>query len=197
LIYDIFDGGNTVGLMPYSARTVFRLIFLLRPVKNNEIQQTGELASAPTRCQANPDNRVLVVDDDVDISQVHAEVLSRFGYQAETAADGAAAWEALPADGYDLLITDNNMPKVSGVEPVKKVRSAQMTLSVILASGALPTEELDRNPWLQPVVTLVKPFSSGQLLETVNEILAQPAVSAAHREMLPAGTKGAKRLREV
>jgi len=172
-------------------------------MRNNEILLTGELASAPTQSPANPYNRILVVDDDADIRQVNADVLSRFGYQTETAADGAAAWEALRANGYDLLITDNNLPQVSGVELVKKVRSARMTLPVILASRTLSTEELDRNPWLQPFATLVKPFasgplletrywricvrtkwlekpfSSGQLLETVNEVLAPPTVGAA------------------
>ena len=63
------------------------------------------------------------------------------------------------------------MPKVSGVELVKKLRCARMTLPVILASGELPTEELDRNPWLQLAATLVKPISSGQLLKTVREVL--------------------------
>ena len=60
---------------------------------------------------------------------------------------------------------------MSGVELVKKLRSARMTLPVILASGELPTEELDRNPWLQLATTLVKPFSRGQLLKTVREVL--------------------------
>jgi DNA-binding response OmpR family regulator len=63
------------------------------------------------------------------------------------------------------------MPKVSGVELVKKLRCARMTLPVIMASGELPTEELDRNPWLQLAARLVKPFSSGQLLGTVGEVL--------------------------
>jgi CheY-like chemotaxis protein len=156
--------------------------------KNNGVLQTEESAGAQARCQATPSNRILVVDDDVDIRQANAEVLRRF------------------ANSYDLLITDNNMSKVSGVKLVKKVRSAHMTLPVILASGTLPTEELDRNPWLQPIATLVKafssgqlletrywricvrskwlvkPFSTGQLLETVNEVLSQPTVHAAARE---------------
>lgn len=154
-------------------------------MRNNERLQSGQSPGAQARCHTNPSNRILVVDDDMLIRQLNAKVLSLFGYQTETAADGAAAWEALQANSYDLLITDNNMPKVSGVELVKKVRSARMALPVILASGALPTQELDRNPWLQPVATLVKPFSSGQLLETVKEVLARPTVSAVHREMLP------------
>ena len=140
-------------------------------MKNTEILQTGESAGAQARCRTTPSNRILVVDDDGDIRQVNADVLRRFGYQTETAAAGAA-WEALQANRYDLLITDNNMPKLSGVELVKKVRSARLTLPVILATRALPIEELERNPWLQPVATLVKPFLHRQLLATVNEVLA-------------------------
>jgi DNA-binding NtrC family response regulator len=141
-------------------------------MKNDNVPQTGASSVAQARCQATPANRILVVDDDVNLRQINAEALRRVGFQTETAADGAAAWEALQANSYDLLITDNSMPKVSGVELVKKVRSAHMTLPVILASGTLPTEELERNPWLQPVATLVKPFTGGQLLETVNQVLA-------------------------
>jgi YesN/AraC family two-component response regulator len=63
----------------------------------------------------------------------------------DTAEDGEFGWEALQAKNYDLLITDNNMPKVSGLELVKKLRSARMALPVILASGAMP-EELNRLP---------------------------------------------------
>ena len=150
-------------------------------MKNDNVPQTGASPGAQARCHSTPANRILVVDDDVDIRQVNAEVLRRLGYHTETVADGAAAWEALQAKSYDLLITDNRMPKVSGVELVKKMRSAHMTLPVILASGVLPMDELDRNPWLQPVVTLVKPFTGGQLLETVKEVLAQPTGSAAAR----------------
>jgi DNA-binding response OmpR family regulator len=99
-------------------------------------------------------------------------VLIRFGYQAETAEDGEAAWDALQAYDYDLLITDNNMPKVSGVELVRKIRSAQMTIPIILASGSVAAYEVDSNDWLQPVATIEKPFSSNQLLAKVNAALA-------------------------
>jgi DNA-binding response OmpR family regulator len=119
----------------------------------------------------NPTNRILVVDDDSDDRQLSAGMLVRFGYRVRAIEDGAAAWRDLQAHNYDLLITDNNMPKLSGVELVKKLRSARMTLPVILASGVLPKVELDRNPWLELAATLVKPFSSEQLLETVREVL--------------------------
>ena len=133
---------------------------------------------------------MLVVDDDVLIREFIAAVLSRFGYQTKTAQDGAAAWKALRANGYDLLITDNNMPRVSGVELVKKVRSAHMALPVILASGDLPTRELDRNPWLQPVATLAKPFTGEKLLGTVKKVLREADRAREQTEPLPIFSQG-------
>src|SRR4029077_7795663 len=73
------------------------------------------------------------------------------------------------ANHYDLLVTDNNMPKVTGVELVKKLRSAYMTLPVIMVAGIIP-EELSRNPWLL-AATLAKPFAPDELLETVDKVL--------------------------
>ena len=98
---------------------------------------------SPTRSQTNPSSHILVVDDDGDIRQLNAGTLVGFGYRVDVAEDGAAAWKALHANNYDLLITDNNMSKVSDVELVKKLRSAAMTLPVILVSGELPTEKLE------------------------------------------------------
>jgi DNA-binding response OmpR family regulator len=46
-----------------------------------------------------------------------------------------------------------------------------MTLPIILATGTLPEEELERHPWLQLAATLLKPFSPDQLLETVKRVL--------------------------
>jgi DNA-binding NtrC family response regulator len=142
-------------------------------MNNGEILRTGESANALARCRTRRSQRVLLVDDEILIRHVCARVLRSFGYQTETANDGAAAWKALQANIYDLLITDNNMPRVSGVELVKKVRSAHMALPVILVSGDLPTRELDDNPWLQPVATLAKPFTGEELLGTVKRVLCE------------------------
>lgn len=125
----------------------------------------------PTPFPANPSQRILVVEDDAAIRELNAQVLLRSGYQVDAAADGVAGWDALQANSFDLLITDHNMPRLSGLELVKKVRSAHMTVPVILATGVLPKEEIDRHPWLQLARILLKPFSVYELLETVKEVL--------------------------
>jgi DNA-binding response OmpR family regulator len=127
------------------------------------------IASIPG--QTNLGSRILVVDDDSEARRVSVETLIRDGYRVDSAEDGAAGWAALRAANYALLLTDHKMPKVSGIELIKLLRSARMSVPVVLVSGALPAEELERHPWLQLSAILEKPFSSDQLLTVVEGVL--------------------------
>ena len=89
----------------------------------------------------------------------------------DAAADGAAGWEALQAKRYDLLITDNFMPKLTGVEMVNKLQAARMQLPVIMATALFPQEDFIVHPWLGDVTTLLKPFRAAELLSAVRKVL--------------------------
>jgi CheY-like chemotaxis protein len=115
--------------------------------------------------------RILVADDEYTIRMLMTTVLARSGYQVESAVDGAEAWTALQAKPYDLLITDHNMPKISGIELVKNMRSAQMDVPVVLVAGLVPEEELAQDPSLQFAATLSKPFELSDFLDTVTHAL--------------------------
>ena len=141
-------------------------------MQENTNSRAHELIYSPHRCQASPPHRILVVDDESCIRRLNAEMLLRSGYHVDTAEDGADAWRALGAERYDLLITDHNMPRVTGVELIKKVRGARMELPVIMATGTLPEEEFARNPWLRPHATLLKPYTIGEMLRAVKEVLS-------------------------
>jgi two-component system chemotaxis response regulator CheY len=135
--------------------------------------------------QSKPSNRILVVDDDTSIREFSAVMLTSSGYQVDTAEDGNVGWEALHARSYDLLITDNDMPKVSGVELVKKLRFARIALPVVLASGNIPTEALNWNSSLQLAATLAKPFTLGELLGTVKKVLRAAAGAPGRASSIP------------
>ena len=118
--------------------------------------------------------RILVVEREDDLRQLNAEVLRDAGYQVETAEDGVAAWAALNLHSYDLLITDQFLPKVSGVQLLRRLHAARMTLPVIMATDILPTWEFALHTCLQSVVMLRKPYTFGKLLGMVKSVL-QPA----------------------
>ena len=147
-------------------------------MKGTETSHTGEPRSTALQFQTNPPDHILVVEDDIFFRRLNTQLLERSGYEVDGAADGAAAWKELNTDSYDLLITDNSMPKVSGVELLKKKRAARMVLPVIKATGALPTKEFTRYPWLQPAATLLKPYTGEEMLRVVKKVLREAESSA-------------------
>ncbi len=116
-----------------------------------------------------------MAEDDPDIRRLNTEVLISSGYHVDAAEDGAAAWDALQLDNYDLLITDHDMPKVSGIELLKRLHDSSMKLPVIMATGTLQEDQLARHPWLEIKAVLLKPYSFDELLETVKHVLHMDA----------------------
>lgn len=151
---------------------------------NDDAPSNVEAASGtPLQFPTNHSHHILVVDEDSDLRLLYADALERPDCRVDAAEDGAAAWRALNVKNYDLLITDNNMPKLSGVELLKKVHAARMALPVIMATGTLPTEEFTRYPWLQPDATLLKPYTLSDLMATVNKVLR--AADGARERIAP------------
>ena len=136
----------------------------------------GKLANELLQCESNLPHHILVVDGDPYIRHFSAEVLIRHGYEVNAAEDGATAWEELQANSYNLLIADQKIPKVSGVELLKKIHAARMALPVIMATKTLPTRKFSQLPWLQPATVLRKPYTFEKLLAMVKNILYATAI---------------------
>lgn len=133
----------------------------------------GAAVSPPNHPAASA--RILLVDDEETIRRICADTLRRSGYCVDTAGDGETGWEMLNAAGegtghYDLLITDNNMPRLSGSDLIKRMRRAHMGLPVIMASGMVPTMPADPE-WVEQTAVLPKPFYPNELIETVKAML--------------------------
>lgn len=63
------------------------------------------------------------------------------------------------------------MPKVTGIELLKKLHAAQMPLPAIMATGSLPQDEFVRHPQIKPAVLLLKPYTIEDLLKSVKQVL--------------------------
>src|SRR5690606_11709363 len=91
------------------------------------------------RAEANETTRVLVVDDDAGVRFTLKEMLrSLRGVEVEQAEDGAAALEKLAARSFELVITDLRMPRMDGLELVRRVSATPRAprLIVITAHGS-------------------------------------------------------------
>jgi len=117
--------------------------------------------------------KILVTDDDQKISFMIASILRRDGFTVVVAKDAIEAVRlfAIKPDYFDVLITDHEMPMVSGLDLVAHLRANDVQVKVIVMSGAL-TEELLRAYRSRHVgYILQKPFMPVHLSSTVNNIL--------------------------
>ncbi len=108
--------------------------------------------------------RVLVAEDDAAIRDVVALALEAEGYVVTTARDGAEALDAALHDPPDLLLTDQAMPRLTGLELITRLRAVApcRQLPVLLISAAPP-----RIPPLPRLAVLAKPFDLDRLLRVV------------------------------
>jgi DNA-binding NtrC family response regulator len=141
---------------------------LLSIMTENRISQTEK---RPAHHDNEIPHCILVVEDEANIRKANTEILTDSGYHVDGAEDGAVAWEILQLKRYHLVITDNEMPKVTGVELLKKLHAARMGVLVIMATGTLPQEQFARYPWIRPVAVLLKPYTLVELLGAVKKVL--------------------------
>jgi two-component system sensor histidine kinase and response regulator WspE len=66
--------------------------------------------------------RILVVDDSITVREVQRQLLVNHGYEVEVAVDGMEGWNALLRSQFDLVISDIDMPRLNGIEFVRRIK---------------------------------------------------------------------------
>jgi len=119
--------------------------------------------------------RIVVADDEAHILHVVSMKLSNAGYDVQTAEDGEEALELCQTDPPDMLITDYQMPYMSGVELCKALRQSESTKNIpammLTARGfdVEPTEMIEAGI----SAVLAKPFSPREVLSKVVELVGE------------------------
>lgn len=129
------------------------------------------------------DRKVLVVDDEIHIIHVVAIKLRNNGYEVLSAENGADAFELAVAEKPDIVVTDFQMPVMTGLELVEKLRQCDQTKNIpviMLTARGFAVEEEQKED-LQISEFLSKPFSPKELLRTIEDILYQKAVIEEER----------------
>ncbi|HSR52728.1 MAG TPA: response regulator [Acidobacteriota bacterium] len=115
---------------------------------------------------------VLVVEDEASVRELVGEVLQRNGYEVLKAENGRQAMQlAFDSDSIELVLTDLEMPDVTGVELADRLQAYQPRLKILLMSGYSHSLLSDRGVLKPGTALLEKPFNTSTLLQKVNQLL--------------------------
>ncbi len=117
--------------------------------------------------------KVLVVDDEIHIVHVVAIKLRNNGYDVTTASNGAEALELALQNKPDVVVTDFQMPVMTGLELIKQLRGNELTKDVpvvmLTARGFAIEDEQKEDLKISEFIS--KPFSPKELLRNIEDIL--------------------------
>jgi CheY-like chemotaxis protein len=117
--------------------------------------------------------RILVVDDDPLVRETCPALLRTLGHQVAVASSGYEALGMLGHEAqWDVVLLDQNMPGLDGVETLQRLRQLPSRMPVILATGFADTTARERLKDLTPVVLLNKPFTAGEFQQALESVTA-------------------------
>ena len=121
-------------------------------------------------------NKILLVEDDADTQVALAMLFELEGFEVITAANGEEAYLRAVAESPDLIVTDINMPKVSGLDLIRLVRSDGRIAGIpIVAMSAVEKQYLNHAMELGAIAVAQKPIEFDQFISLVARV-----VSARH-----------------
>jgi excisionase family DNA binding protein len=115
--------------------------------------------------------RILVVDDEELVQDLMRDILSRHGYQADSARTGKEALDAIQKSSYDLMFLDIKLPDFDGDKIYEKVIETQPSLHVVIITGLADAQIFDKILTLGPVTVLRKPLKVEQVLRLADLLL--------------------------
>ncbi len=117
--------------------------------------------------------RVLLIEDEPNITEAIRFLLSREGYQVDTHTDGSTALEAVAARRPDMVILDVMLPNKSGYDILRELRAdeatARLPVLMLTARGQRRDREMAERFGASRFMT--KPFSNSEMLGSVRELL--------------------------
>ncbi len=121
----------------------------------------------------NTNMRVLIVDDFSTMRRIIKNILRQLGFtNIIEADDGSAAWEILNKDQVDFIISDWNMPQMTGIELLRKVRASEefADLPFLMVTAEAQQENIIEAVQAKVSNYIVKPFTAETLGQKIDKI---------------------------
>jgi two-component system chemotaxis response regulator CheY len=117
--------------------------------------------------------KIMTVDDSASVRQMVGFTLREAGYEVVEAVDGEDALKKLHVDPVNMLIADINMPRLDGIELVRRVRAnpEQKYIPIILLTTETNKSKKQEGKDAGATGWIIKPFRPAQLLSTVKKVL--------------------------
>ena len=126
---------------------------------------------------------ILIVDDEERMRHLLSIMLSRKGYHVDQAGDGVAALEMIGAKPFDMIITDIKMPRMDGVELLKKIMAMDIPSPVVFITAYATVESAVEAMRKGAVDYIIKPFEEDRILLTVERTLGLSRIMAENRNL--------------
>ncbi len=132
------------------------------------------------------DTRVLVVDDEVDISTILTLTLQRAGFQVTAASDGVDGLAKLAEHTPDLVVLDVMMPRLDGLEMLRRIRSEPVTSSIPVIMLTARAQVADRLVGFEHGADdyVAKPFEPNEVVARVRALLRRTEQARLTRPLL-------------
>lgn len=131
-----------------------------------------------------PAVRILIVDDDRAICDYMQTLLERDGYQVKTLTDPTVVEEEVRVGGYHLIILDLMMPKLDGIEVLKRIRKVDNDIAVVIFTGYPNLESAVQAMKLEAVDYIKKPFNVDEFREVLARVMRKKGLARSPEEQL-------------
>jgi len=115
--------------------------------------------------------KILIVDDNPNMSSLLSEMLEVFDYDSVRASNGNEALDVLQSGGISMVITDMRMPNMSGLELLEAVKEKYPSLPVVLISGYSVNQVNSQMSAVKPDGFLGKPLMMSEVEKMLNSLL--------------------------
>ena len=121
---------------------------------------------------------ILWADDEIDLLKPHILFLKNKGYDVVTVTNGRDALDAISTQNFNLIILDENMPGISGLEALQQIKIAQPNVPVIMITKSEEENIMNQAIGSQIADYLIKPVNPMQILLSIKKNLHSEALVA-------------------